>query len=95
MAGDQDEFVRQMERKSGLVWLIAPTVHSHPNDDIVLGSLRVASDRGASFGNIGFSGGDLTHHGNGRFCRVGGVVTTHEQSCFAGGRRVVPHVVGW
>ena len=30
--GDQYEYVRQMERKSGLVWLIAPAGHSHPND---------------------------------------------------------------
>ena len=25
-----------MESKSGLVWLIAPAGHSHPNDDIFL-----------------------------------------------------------
>ena len=34
--GDQYEYVRQMEKKSGLVWLIAPAGHSHPNDDIFL-----------------------------------------------------------
>ena len=60
-----------MERKSGLVWLIAPAVHSHPNDDIVLYHYNLETHAIPSTGKIAVLFGDRSPKKN--LCSHGGL----------------------